>query len=178
MKVNVVGTSGSGKSTMARQLAQKLAVPYIEMDKLYWQPGWQGTHGDEFLLKVTQALADAAEGWVLDGNYNRTKAIKWREVDWVIWLDYGFFRTLWQVTRRTLLRAWQETELWPDTGNRESIYRAFFNRRESIIWWMLTSYRRNRRKYLAEMQDACNGHIRFIRLRSPAETALFLASLP
>ena len=48
MKINVVGTSGVGKSTLARRLAQELSLPYIEMDVLYWLPEWQGTPDDEF----------------------------------------------------------------------------------------------------------------------------------
>lgn len=48
MKINVVGTSGSGKSTVARQLAEKFSVPYIELDKLFWRQDWQGTPDDEF----------------------------------------------------------------------------------------------------------------------------------
>jgi len=43
MRINVVGTSGVGKSTLARHLAGRLAVPYIEMDRLYWRENWQGT---------------------------------------------------------------------------------------------------------------------------------------
>lgn len=175
MKVNVVGTSGSGKSTVARQLAQKLAMPYIEMDRLYWRPDWQGTPDDEFQARITEALADATSGWVLDGNYTRTKAIKWREVDWVVWVDYGFCRTLWQAVRRAIRRAWQQSELWPGTGNCESFRRSFLSR-ESIVWWTLKTYHRNRKKYQAEMLDANNSHIRFIHLRSPVETASFLAN--
>lgn len=72
MKINVVGTSGSGKSTLARQLAEWLGVPYIEMDRLYWRPEWQGTPDDAFLARLEQTLAEAGEGWVLDGNYSRT----------------------------------------------------------------------------------------------------------
>lgn len=177
MKINVVGTSGSGKSTVARQLAQKLAVPYIEMDKLYWRPNWQNASDDEFLHLVEQALVSAPAGWVLDGNYTRTQAVKWRDVDWVVWVDYGFCRTLWQAFRRAAVRAWHQTELWPDTGNCESYRRSFFSR-ESIVLWTIKTYRKNRRKYLADRQDPANRHIRFIQLRSPAETADFLASLP
>lgn len=176
MKINVVGTSGSGKSTVARQLAQKLAVPYIEMDKLYWRPHWQNASDDEFLHLVEQALVSAPAGWVLDGNYTRTKAAKWRDVDWVVWVDYGFCRTLWQAVRRASVRAWHKTELWSDTGNCESFRRSFFSR-ESIILWTIKTYRKNRIKYLADQQDPANRHIRFIQLRSPAETAAFLASL-
>lgn len=125
MKINVVGTSGSGKSTLARQLAERLGVPYIEMDRLYWRPEWQGTPDDAFLARVEQTLAEAGEGWVLDGNYSRSQPIKWREVDYILWLDYGFCRTLWQAVRRACRRAASKSELWPGTGNRESFRRSF-----------------------------------------------------
>ncbi|AIM21016.1 adenylate kinase-like kinase [Serratia sp. SCBI] len=42
---------------------------------------------------------------MLDGNYSRTQPIKWREVDYILWLDYGFGRTLWQAVRRACRRA-------------------------------------------------------------------------
>lgn len=177
MKINVVGTSGSGKSTVARQLAQKLAVPYIEMDKLYWRPNWQNASDVEFLQRVEQALVSSPAGWVLDGNYTRTKAVKWRDVDWVVWIDYGFCRTLYQAIRRAVWRSWHQIELWPGTGNRDSFLRCFFNR-DSVVLWTIKTYRLNRKKYLAEQQDTANRHIRFIQLRSPAETAAFLANLP
>ena len=177
MKINVVGTSGSGKSTVGRQLAQRFAVPYIEMDKLYWRPNWQNAADEEFLQQVEQALQSAPAGWVLDGNYTRTKAVKWREVDWVIWVDYGFCRTLYQAVRRAVWRARNKIELWPGTGNVDSFSRCFFSR-ESVILWTIKTYRLNRKKYLAELQNPDNRHILFIQLRSPAETAAFLASLP
>ncbi|QUY49733.1 adenylate kinase [Serratia plymuthica] len=177
MKINVVGTSGSGKSTVARQLAEKFAVPYIELDTLFWRRDWQGTPDDEFLARLAQVLGDADSGWVLDGNYTRTKSLKWREVDWVVWVDYGFCRTLFQAVRRAAMRAWTRTELWPDTGNRESFRRSFFSR-DSIILWTLKTYRKNRTGYLDDMNDARYGHIRFIRLRSPRQTLRFIRSLP
>ncbi|MGQ6597226.1 AAA family ATPase [Serratia sp. IR-2025] len=174
MKINVVGTSGSGKSTLARQLAERLDAPYIEMDRLYWRPEWQGTPDDAFLARLEQALAEAGEGWVLDGNYSRTQPIKWREVDYILWLDYGFGRTLWQAVRRACRRAASKRELWPGTGNRESFRRSFFSR-ESIVLWTVRTYAKNRRKYLAEMAGA--GRC-FIRLRSPRQAADFLRALP
>ena len=93
MKINIVGTSGSGKSTLSRRLAQRLNVPCIEMDRLYWRADWQGTPDNELYARLEQALA-ASPGWVLDGNYNRSRPVKWRNVDLVVWLDYGFGRTL------------------------------------------------------------------------------------
>lgn len=103
MKINVVGTSGVGKSTLARRLAQELSLPYIEMDVLYWLPEWQGTPDDEFYAKLAAALA--APGWVLDGNYNRSRPVKWRDVDLVVWVDYSFWRTMRQAIWRAASRA-------------------------------------------------------------------------
>ncbi|AXX21787.1 adenylate kinase [Serratia sp. SRS-8-S-2018] len=176
MKINVVGTSGSGKSTLARQLAERLDVPYIEMDRLYWRPEWQGTPDGAFLARLEQTLAEAGGGWVLDGNYSRTQPIKWREVDYILWLDYGFCRTLWQAARRAYRRAASKSELWPGTGNRESFRRSFFSR-ESIVLWTIRTYSKNRRKYLAEMARTDIGG-RFKRLRSPRQAADFLRTLP
>lgn len=83
MKINVIGTSGSGKSTLAKQIATALSIPCIEMDRLYWRSDWQGTPDDEFQAKLAQAL-QASPDWVLDGNYNRTRPLKWRDVDVVV----------------------------------------------------------------------------------------------
>lgn len=124
MKINIIGTSGSGKSTLARRIATELSLPYIEMDRLYWRPDWQGTP-DEVLLKTLAETLAATPGWVLDGNYNRTRPVKWREVDLVVWVDCGFLRTLWQAVTRAFKRAWHQQELWPGTGNRESFRRSF-----------------------------------------------------
>ena len=103
MKINVVGTSGVGKSTLARRLAQELSLPYIEMDALYWLPEWQGTPDDEFYAKLAAALA--APGWVLDGNYNRIRPVKWRAGDLVVWVDSSFWRTMRQAIWRAAARA-------------------------------------------------------------------------
>jgi len=73
-KINVVGTSGSGKSTFSRTLATRLGYPYLEMDAMFWKPNWQESTDEEFFAKLNSALSQ--ERWVLDGNYNRTVDIK------------------------------------------------------------------------------------------------------
>jgi adenylate kinase family enzyme len=54
-RISVVGTSGPGKSTAGRQLAQNLGVPYLELDSIYHQPGWVPLGPDEFRRRVTEA---------------------------------------------------------------------------------------------------------------------------
>ncbi|MEN0614878.1 AAA family ATPase [Klebsiella indica] len=174
MKINVVGTSGVGKSTLARRLAQELSLPYIEMDVLYWLPQWQGTPDDLFFAKL--AAATAGPGWVLDGNYNRSRPVKWRDVDLVVWVDYGFWRTLRQAVSRAVSRAFHQQELWPGTGNRETFRRSFFSR-ESIILWTLKTWRKNRQRYQADMFDPQYQHIRFVRLRNQQQAEALVREL-
>ena len=66
----MVGNSGSGKSTLARGLAARLGVPFLELDSVYHQPGWEPLAEDEFQRLVTQRVS--ADGWVVDGNYSAT----------------------------------------------------------------------------------------------------------
>jgi adenylate kinase family enzyme len=75
-KINVIGTTGSGKSTFSKALANRIDCPYIQMDQLFWKPNWVEPSDDEFIPKVKSAVSGAS--WVLDGNYSRTNDIKCR----------------------------------------------------------------------------------------------------
>ncbi|RKD84981.1 adenylate kinase family enzyme [Kushneria marisflavi] len=175
MKINVVGTSGAGKSTLARRLSEALSLPHIEMDALLWLPDWQ-ERPDAQLFKALETALTASPGWVLDGNFDRTRGIKWREVDMVIWVDTGFWRTMTQAVTRAVRRAWTQQELWPGTGNRESFRKTFFSR-DSILLWTLKAWPRNRRRYVAAMADPQYRHIRFVRLCHPKEMDQFVQAV-
>ncbi|GHC25408.1 adenylate kinase [Kushneria pakistanensis] len=172
MKINVVGTTGAGKSTLARRLSEALSLPYIEMDAFLWLPNWQEKPDAQFLAEIEDVLT-ASPGWVLDGNFDRSRAIKWRDVDMVIWVDTGFCRTMVQAITRAVRRAWTQQELWPGTGNRESFRKSFFSR-DSVLLWTLKTWRRNRRRYVAAMADPRYRHIRFVRLCNRDEIDRFV----
>ncbi len=162
-RINVIGTSGTGKTTFSRELAAALRLPCIEMDRLFWLPGWQEPRDEDFFARLAEAVS--GEAWVLDGNYNRTAAVKWAAVECVVWLDYSFGRTLMQAIRRALRRVVTREEIWPDTGNRESFRKSFLSRK-SIILWTLKSYGTNRARYRAMMNA---GHaFPVLRIGSPA----------
>ena len=143
-RINVVGSSGSGKSTFARTLAKLKHAPYIEMDQLYWKLGWQGATDAEFEQNLRAAITQ--DQWVLDGNYHRTHPIKWGRADTVVFLDLPFLQTLFQVTLRSIKRASSQQEIWPGTGNRESFARSFLST-DSVILWSITQHRNIRERY-------------------------------
>lgn len=173
-KINVIGTSGSGKSTFCKQLSTSLKFPHIEMDKIFWGPNWKWPSDEEFFGNLEQALDQPH--WILDGNYTRTVPIKWKNVDVVIWLDYSFSRTLFQAITRAAVRAWTKEELWEGTGNRESFRKSFFSK-ESIIWWTITTHGQVRKKYESYLSNPKFSHIKFVRLKSHKEAEELLKTI-
>jgi hypothetical protein len=66
-------------------------------------------------------------------------------------------------------------ELW--NGNRERWHDMLsWDKDESVIAWAWHTYDERRERYLAAMADPANGHLRFVRLTSPAAVRRFLAS--
>lgn len=170
MKINIVGTTASGKTTFGKTLAEVIDAPFIEMDKVFWGPNWQEPPDIEFFKNLETALMPLS--WVLDGNYSRTTPIKWKDVDTVVWLDYGFFRTLYQSITRAVSRAYRKTELWPNTGNYETFRRMFSS--DSIVLWCLRKYTSNRIKFKSIIGDPKYSHINFVHLRSPNQARKYI----
>ena len=72
-RVVVIGTSCSGKTTFASQLADKLAIAHSELDVLNWLPDWQSRSLEEF--RALAADVAAKDRWVIDGNYGKVRGI-------------------------------------------------------------------------------------------------------
>ena len=166
-RVIVVGTTGSGKTTLARALAARLGVPHGEQDAWNHQPGWQEAPLEVFRAQV--AAFTAQPGWVLDGNYSKARDIGWARADTLIWLDYPAPLVLGRLLRRTWRRVRTGEVLW--NGNRERL-RGLLGR-GSIIVWFFRSHWRLRREL--PPQVATYPQLRLVRLRSPREAAVWLA---
>lgn len=171
-RINVVGTSGSGKSTFSRDLARALELPCHEMDAHFWLPGWHGRADGDFLARI--AALTSGDVWVLDGNYTRTTPVKWARVECVVWLDYSLPVTLFRAVRRAIGRAISKKEVWPGTGIRESFRQSFLSRK-SILLWTLRTHGTNRRKYAALLQ--ADQPFRWIRIRRPRDAKALLVAL-
>ncbi len=171
-RIIVVGSSCSGKTTLANSLSKKLGYPYIELDAIHWLPDWVPRPTEEF-RKVT-SVAIAEESWVVDGNYSSARDLVWPRATTLVWLNYPFRVVIWRAWHRTISRVITRKELY--SGNRESFTMAFFSR-ESILWWVITTFRRRRREYRAIFQRGDFPHLGVIELKRPADADRLLRSL-
>jgi adenylate kinase family enzyme len=171
-RIVVVGTSGSGKTTMTRALSQRLGVPHLELDAINWGPGWTQAPRDVFRAQV-DAATDAA-AWACDGNYSSVRHLVWTKADTLVWLDYPMTVVFPRVVRRTLRRTFTGEELW--NGNRERLWTQLCTR-DSLLLWVLTTWRKHRRNYPKLIASDAYRHLRVYRFRHPSEAERWLGTV-
>ena len=169
-RVVVVGTSCSGKTTLARRLARILATEHVELDSLYWGPEW--TPRPDFIQNV---LAIAQQPcWVIDGNYSAVRDIIWRRSSAIVWLDYSFARVFSRALLRTARRIIMKERLY--AGNRETVRNALFDP-DGIPWWVIRTYGKRRRDFRELFRRPEYGHAAVIQLNKPGVAEAFLAEV-
>lgn len=166
-RVSVIGSaSGNGKTTFGRILAERLNVPFVELDALNHGANWTEATPEELRAKVEPLVARNA--WVIDGGYmGKLGHLVVSHADTVVWLDLPIRVWFPRLLRRTLRRIGRRETLWND--NRESVRSAFWGR-ESLFGFALRMHFRRRRTY-PDRLAAYN----VVRLRTPAEVERFLA---
>jgi len=164
-KILIVGTSGSGKSTLARRLSKELNLTDVELDSLFWKPNWTETPQDEFRDKILNAISKS-HGFVIHGNYNKTRDITWGNSKIVIWLDYPKWLVMWRVFKRSVSRLIKNEVLW--SCNQESFQKTFLSK-DSIILWAWNTYDLRRQQYLQLMQSPEFENLKIIRITKPDE---------
>ena len=176
MRVSVVGTSGSGKTTFAAALAEALGVPHIDLDAVNWQAGWRdlNTHDPaEFVRRVGARAADDA--WMSCGNYATVRPAILGRATHLIWLDYDRRTVMARVIRRSFARAWTKAELWPGTGNREE-FRRWLDK-EHPIRWAWDTFESRRQRYEEMWADPALAGLEKHRLQRPADAAPLIRRL-
>ena len=171
-RVIVVGTSCAGKTTFARHMSRSLALPHVELDELFWNPDWEPKDEAEFRRLIDTSLARPR--WVVDGNYGVARDLLWPNADVVIWLNYSFSTVFFRAICRTARRVYFRELLF--AGNRETLRRSFFSR-ESILMWVISTFRRRRKAFTQLRNGNVFPHLKWLEFRSPREARHFLAEL-
>jgi adenylate kinase family enzyme len=165
-RVAVVGSaSGNGKTTFGRELAERLGVPFVELDALNHGPNWTEATPEQLRAKVEPIVQEDA--WVVDGGYRgKLGDLVLDHAELVVWLDLPMRVWLPRLLRRTVRRVVRREVLW--NGNRETIRGVLFSR-DSLLLYALRMHSRRRQRYPVELAS-----FDVARLRTTAEVESFL----
>lgn len=171
-RICVVGTSGAGKSYVARAIAGRLGLRYIESDALIWRANWEQVPRDEQYVAFDAATSDG--GWTFDGNLGPSPEdqLVLSRCGTLVWLDLPRWQVMLSITRRTLWRALTRQRLWH--GNVER-WRGVFST-DSMIVYAWRTYSRQKRRY-ATLFAASDGPPIRLRLTSRGAVNRWLDSL-
>src|ERR1700747_2730402 len=97
-RVLVLGCPGAGKSTLARRMAAALTLPLVELDRMFWRPGWVEAPREEFRDAVVRLAAMPA--WIMDGNYRFTFDLRLPVADTIVFLDLPRRICMWRIIMR------------------------------------------------------------------------------
>lgn len=157
--------SGSGKTTTGRALAERLGVPFVELDALVHGPNWTETPDDE-LRRILEPIL-AGEGWVIDGGYRRKIGdLVLQQADVIVWIDLPLRVWFPRLIRRTVRRLGGHEKLW--NGNQESLKGAIGGK-EALLPYAIRVYFSRRRRYPTELASYT-----VVRLRSQAAVDAFV----
>jgi adenylate kinase family enzyme len=167
----VYGVTGSGKTTLARRIAQITGLPWHSIDdEVGWLPGWVERPRDEQRAIVSEITS--SEEWVLDTAYSHWRDLVMARTDLIVALDYPRLVSLTRLTRRTAKRV--VTREVACNGNTESLRQALSS--QSIVVWHFRSFAHKRERIAAWQADLSAPPV--VRLRSPGATKEWLATIP
>jgi adenylate kinase family enzyme len=169
-RVVVIGASGAGKTTLAMRLAERLGVPHVELDALYWGPNWTGATTE--VMKSRVQLALAGDAWIVSGNFGIVRDSVWPRADTLIWLDYAMPVVMWRVVWRTIHRCATREPLF---GRNVETWRLSFFSTESVIAWAWRTWRGQRRDFPKLFRSPAYAGICKLRFQSPRETEDWIA---
>ena len=84
-KTIVIGCPGSGKTTFAEKLKDKIGLPLFYLDAIWHKPDRTHISREEYDARLAEILE--LDSWIIDGNYSRTMESRISACDTVILFD-------------------------------------------------------------------------------------------
>lgn len=160
-KIIIVGSPGSGKSYLSKELEKITGLPVTHLDNLYWNPGWVETPKEEWINKQKEVIKE--DRWIIDGNYNSTLEMRVQAADLVLFLDMSRITCIYRVCRRH--------------GKKRSDLPEFLDEKIDKEFWIflkwIWDYPKRNHNSLLELSKKYPDK-KFIRLKNKKDISLFL----
>jgi len=166
-RILVLGCGGAGKSTFARQLGDRLALPVVHLDIEYWSFGWKPTPEAEWQERVRRLVA--ADDWVMDGNFSGSLSTRLSRCDAIVFLDLPRWVCIVSVLLRWFRYRFASRPDLPE-GCPEKIDLEFLR-------WVWDFRQRSRQKVLDALEHAGPG-VEVLQVTRRAQTRALLEALP
>ncbi|WP_377267054.1 topology modulation protein [Peterkaempfera sp. SMS 1(5)a] len=161
--IAIVGCGGSGKSVLARALAERTRLPVTHLDCVHYDADWNPLPKDQFAA-IQHDLVQQP-GWIIDGNYASTLPIRLAVADTVIFLDLSAATCLWGVLKRRMRYRGGQHQ---DAGVFDRINWSFVK--------YILGYRRGMRPRVMDLIEEYAPKANVVILRSRRQTRRYLAT--
>lgn len=98
-RLMILGSPGTGKSTLSRFIGEKLNIEVFHLDKYFHKPNWEPRDKEEFRSIVRNLILK--DKWVIDGNYSRTLAERIEKTDFIIFFDFPSYFCVYRILKRS-----------------------------------------------------------------------------
>lgn len=183
-RILILGRTGSGKTTLARELATIFQMPHVEFDSLLFNEDRSPVSVE--VLRERIAAAVAGERWVTDGNKRAARDLIWPRADTVVWLDYPVAVSLWRLAKRARRRtvdtissrrsgaaSAEDGGQGGSGGGMGAALKHLANAAKGVTK-ALRSHRGQRREFPEMFARPENRHLAVVRLGSPRATRRWL----
>ncbi len=114
-RIRVLGTSGSGKTYLAKKLSKELKIKYYDLDDIFWIKKYTKKLPKHKRKEKAKDLTKRRK-WIIEGIYGDWSLSSFKKSDLVIWLDPPFRIRSWRIFKRYLRRKLDKSieECWKD----------------------------------------------------------------
>ena len=155
-RIIIVGSMGSGKSWLAKQIAGITEYPVYHLDVEFWKPGWVMSSDEEKIARLQEITG--GEKWIIDGTYGSTMEIRFAAADLIIFLDINWLICIWSVAKRT---GKKRSDLPGYLEESKFFSKNFFDTELKMMW----KFRKTKRKIIMDLHKKYPGK-EFLHIKS------------